>query len=185
MTFQNPGPESHPSLDGLNEAFVEEIKIQMLEEAEKFSVGDMDNPYTTPLLLQFDKGFVELKLIDQFRDESDRLSGQPSSFVAEIITDDNGIFANQPDQQSQFLMISGASLEGTMTDDTIGVLAKDCSVSYRWAEPRTILGMNTGVGEPKPKTRYVALSHYNIDSTPLRQVIVGSDSEQQAVFSIS
>lgn len=186
MTFQNPGPESHPSLEGLNEAaFVEGIKAQMLDGAEKFLVGYMDKPYETPLLLQFDKGFVELRLINQFRDESDRLSGQPSSFVAEIKTDDNGVFISQPEQQSQFLMISGSSLEGMMTDNTIGVLAKDCSVSYRWAGPRTIRGMNTGVGEPTRKTRYVALTRYNEDSPPLRQVIVGSDSEQHAVFSTS
>ncbi len=188
MTFHNPnqgpGPGSHPDLKIYNnEDFVEQVKAQILDDAEKFSPHDMVNPYASPLLLQFDSGNVELGLVNQFRDSSDRLADQRSAFVAKILSDESGIFTGQSDQHGQFLMISGASLEGTMTDDTIGVLAKDCSVSYRWAEERTILGMNTGTEEPNAKVRYVALSRNNEDSPPLRQAVVGSDSEQHTVFS--
>ncbi len=174
-------PEMHPEISDMSETeWLIKIKREQLDATEKFSFSQLDRPYTDKIVLLFDHADVSLQLLPT--QEQHDVVPEKQSLLVRVVEGDYKVF-DLAFGKHVFLFIDGASVENTM-NDTQGIIAKDCNVSFRKAE-------YIGNGYLWPKnSQFPELSDFipvGLESkftVPVRQVMYGSsDDGYRTVFS--
>jgi hypothetical protein len=175
-------PEMHPEISHMSDTeWMIKIKREQLEYAEKFSFSQLDRPYADKIILYFDDADVSLQLLPT--QEQHDVVPENQSLLVRVVEGDFRVF-DFAFGRNAFLFIDGASVENTM-NDTQGIIAKDCNVSFRKTE-------YIGNGYLWPKnSQFPELSDFipvGLESkftVPVRQVMYGSsDDGYRTVFSI-
>lgn len=156
-------------------------KLEILQEAEKFSFAELERPYEQEVKIYFDDADVTLKLVPTQEEHHAVLPEQ--ALLARVIKGDYRAF-DLPFGRQAYLLIDGASVQNTM-NNTQGMIAKDCNLSFRPAE-------YTGNDYLWPKysqypqiNDFVPLGLESKFTVPIRQVMYGNTDEGwRTVFSV-
>lgn len=100
---------------------------EALPGTERVMLVDLEDPFRTPFLMQFDDGEVIMKL---HKPQTDSAFEPGRELVAKVEFNGNGVLAGV-EETGGWIFLLGASARGEMGDNELGVLAKDHRFIYR------------------------------------------------------
>jgi hypothetical protein len=179
------------------------IKSEQLEESllpgRAIGFYEIENPFDSELVLQFDYSSVILGL-KRWTNDRDEIPIGPT--MARITTNINNAIPGA--KNGSWVILDGANVDTFMNANSTGVLASDCSITYRRVEHRPVLPQEMSeaeiahISQNADYLTAVGLLKYDVGhdiyldvnqveryTAPLRQVLqILPDNSTQPLFDI-
>lgn len=110
-----------------SEENVNQIKLDIFNEAEKLPIYELEDPYDSSYTLIFDDWTANVSLQ---RWSPQELRPERGALLFRVDSTD-GLEVSVDSKTDNFIIVDGASVENYMTNETQGVLAKDCNINFR------------------------------------------------------
>lgn len=139
------------------------MRQDVLRDAERISLADLNDPFGSIIELEFAQGSVGIQL-EPWTDEDRPVTDGPILARFDFISTGR-LFSNRPTPsigfyEGEYLLIEGASIEGTNTADDTGVIARNCNLNIRRTKTREVTlfdPFETGVPIEKQEERMHSL----------------------------
>lgn len=105
------------------------IRHEILHDADRKELKYIKTPFNSPIMLMFDEGLLLLQL-EPWKNELMPLPESPILAKIEFVSAD-AVPGLGPDDVDKRIILDGASIMGTNSVDDLGVIARNCNLSYR------------------------------------------------------